>query len=75
MKSFGASATRACALCAGPGASTIAGGDYELIFGAAKPEIKHVDPPVHSMERTYRETKMTGRLRNAWVMLRICLAA
>jgi hypothetical protein len=50
-------------------------GDYELIFGAAKLNLAHVDLPVHYMERTYGETKMTGRLRNAWVMLRMCLAA
>lgn len=50
-------------------------GDYELIFGAAKLNLAHVDLPVHYMERTYGETKMTGRLRNAWVMLQMCLAA
>ena len=50
-------------------------GDYELIFGAAKLDLAHVDLPVHYMERTYGETKMTGRLRNAWVMPQMCLAA
>lgn len=50
-------------------------GDYELIFGAAKLNLAHVDLPVHYMERTYGETKMTGRLRNARVMLRMCFAA
>jgi hypothetical protein len=50
-------------------------GDYELIFGAAKLNLSHVDLPVHYMERTYGETKMTGRLRNAWVMLQMCFAA
>ena len=50
-------------------------GDYELIFGAAKLNMKHVDLPIHYMERTYGETKMTGRLKNAAVMFRMCLAA
>jgi hypothetical protein len=50
-------------------------GDYELIFGAATLNLAHVDLPVHYMERTYGETKMTSRLRNAGVMLRMCLAA
>ncbi|MCZ6781837.1 MAG: glycosyltransferase [Proteobacteria bacterium] len=50
-------------------------GDYELIFGAARLNLKHVDLPVHYMERTYGELKMTGRLRNALVMLRMCFAA
>ena len=50
-------------------------GDYELIFGAAKLNMKHVDLPIHYMERTYGETKMTGRLKNASVMFRMCLAA
>ena len=50
-------------------------GDYELIFGAAALDLEHIDLPVHYMERTYGETKMTGRLKNAWVMLRMCKAA
>ncbi|KKO11354.1 hypothetical protein LCGC14_0018350 [marine sediment metagenome] len=50
-------------------------GDYELIFGAAKLNLKHIDLPVHYMERAFGETKMTGRLRNAFIMLRMCLAA
>ena len=28
-------------------------GDYELIFGAAKTQLKLIDLPVHYMERTY----------------------
>ncbi len=50
-------------------------GDYELIFGAAALGLERVDVPVHYMERTYGETKMTGRLKNAWIMLRMCKAA
>ncbi|MBR9860478.1 glycosyltransferase [bacterium] len=50
-------------------------GDYELIFGAAKTQLKLIDLPVHYMERTYGETKMTGRIKNGLVMLRMSFAA
>ena len=50
-------------------------GDYELIFGASKLSLRYVEVPVHYMERTYGETKMTGRLGNAAVMARMCVAA
>jgi hypothetical protein len=50
-------------------------GDYELIFGAVKTQLKVVDLPVHYTERQYGETKMTNRLRNGWIMLRMCYAA
>ncbi|MGE4422345.1 MAG: glycosyltransferase [Pseudodesulfovibrio sp.] len=50
-------------------------GDYELIFGAARLGLKHQDLPVRYMERVNGETKMTGRLKNAMIMLRMCLAA
>ncbi len=50
-------------------------GDYELIFGAVKSQLKVVDLPVHYTERLYGETKMTNRLRNGWIMLRMCYAA
>lgn len=50
-------------------------GDYELIFGAAKLNLKHIDLPVHYYERTYGETKMTNVLKNGWIMLKMSLAA
>ncbi len=50
-------------------------GDYELIFGAARCNLKIVDLPVHYMERVHGATKMTGRLGNARVMFRMCVAA
>jgi len=50
-------------------------GDYELIFGAAKRHLKIVDMPVHYMERTYGETKMTNRIKNGRIMLNMCFAA
>ena len=48
-------------------------GDYELIFGAAKNHLKIIDLPVHYMERTYGETKMTNRIKNGVIMLRMSL--
>jgi len=50
-------------------------GDYELIFGAAKNHLKIIDLPVHYMERTYGETKMTNRMKNGWIMLRMCMVS
>ena len=47
-------------------------GDYDWIFGAAKNNLKIIDLPVHYRERKSGETKMTGRLRNAWFMLKMC---
>lgn len=46
-------------------------GDYELIFGAAKMNLKHIDLPVHYYERVYGETKMKNRLKNGWIMLKM----
>jgi hypothetical protein len=50
-------------------------GDYDLLFGAAKLHLRIVDLPVHYQERFSGETKMTGRLRNGLIMLRMCWAA
>lgn len=50
-------------------------GDYELIFGSAKRHLKIVDLPVHYMDRTYGETKMTNRFKNGWIMLRMCMVS
>jgi hypothetical protein len=50
-------------------------GDYDLLFGAAKLHLRIVDLPVHYQERFSGVTKMTGRLRNGLVMLRMCWAA
>ena len=49
-------------------------GDYELLFSAARNHLKIVDLPVHYLERTYGETKMTARFANGLVMLRMCRA-
>ena len=47
-------------------------GDYELLFGAAKLNLKILDMPVHYQERIYGSTKMTKVFRNGLVMLRMC---
>jgi SAM-dependent methyltransferase len=47
-------------------------GDYELLFGAAKLNLKIVDLPVHYQERIYGSTKMTKVFRNGLVMLKMC---
>ena len=46
-------------------------GDYELIFGAAKFNLKLIDLPLHYYERVYGETKMKVRLKNGWIMLKM----
>lgn len=50
-------------------------GDYELLFGAAKLNLRIIDMPVHYQERTYGDTKMNRRFKNGLVMLRFCWAA
>ncbi len=50
-------------------------GDYELIFGASKSQLKIIDLPVHYVDRTYGETKMTNRIKNGWTMLKMSLIA
>jgi hypothetical protein len=47
-------------------------GDYELLFGAAKLNLKILDLPVHYQERIYGSTKMTRVFRNGLVMLKMC---
>lgn len=50
-------------------------GDYDWIFGAAKAGLKFVEVPVHYVERTAGQTKMTNRFGNGLVMLRMCWEA
>lgn len=50
-------------------------GDYELIFGASKCQLKLIDMPVHYTERIYGTTKMTGRIKNGLIMLKMCWVA
>jgi SAM-dependent methyltransferase len=48
-------------------------GDYDLLFGAAKLNLRIVDQPVHYQERIYGVTKMTRVLKNGWIMLHMCI--
>src|SRR5439155_377050 len=47
-------------------------GDYELLLGAAKLNLKILALPVHYQERIYGSTKMTKVFRNGLVMLKMC---
>jgi SAM-dependent methyltransferase len=46
-------------------------GDYELLFGAAKLNLRIMDLPVHYQERIHGVTKMTRVFTNGLVMLRM----
>lgn len=50
-------------------------GDYDWIFGAALHNLKIMELPVHYVSRKAGQTKMTGRLRNAFIMLKMCWVA
>lgn len=47
-------------------------GDYELLFGASKLNLRITDQPVHYQERIYGSTKMTKVFKNGLIMLRMC---
>lgn len=47
-------------------------GDYELLFGASKLNLRITDLPVHYQERIYGTTKMTKVFHNGLIMLRMC---
>jgi len=55
--------------------STDKWGDYDWIFGAARNNLKIIELPVHYVSRKAGQTKMTGRLKNAWIMLKMCWVA
>lgn len=48
-------------------------GDYDLLFGAAKLNLRILDQPVHYQERVYGVTKMTKVFKNGMIMLRMCM--
>lgn len=50
-------------------------GDYDLLFGATKLNLKILDLPVHYFERTYGATKMNNIFSSGARMLRISLTA
>jgi hypothetical protein len=49
-------------------------GDFDLIFGAAKYNLKLVDLPVRYGERTYGETNIQ-RWTHGWLLLRMVALA
>ncbi|MBI1827447.1 MAG: glycosyltransferase [Planctomycetes bacterium] len=49
-------------------------GDFDLLFGAAKANLKIVDVPVHYKARVYGETNIS-RFRHGWMLLRMCVFA
>jgi hypothetical protein len=50
-------------------------GDYDLLFGAAKRNLRIHDLPVHYQDRRYGTTKMVKVFWNGMNMLRMCIAA
>jgi SAM-dependent methyltransferase len=49
-------------------------GDFDLLFGAARLNLKIVDMPIRYRERTYGETNIQ-RWRHGWLLLRMVLFA
>ncbi|MBI4716699.1 MAG: glycosyltransferase [Planctomycetes bacterium] len=49
-------------------------GDFDLLFGAARLNLKIIDLPVHYKARVYGETNIS-RFRHGWMLLRMCLLA
>jgi hypothetical protein len=47
-------------------------GDYDLLFSAAKLNLRIMDQPVHYQERIYGVTKMTKVFKHGLIMLRKC---
>ncbi len=49
-------------------------GDFDLLFGAARLNLKIVDVPIHYKSRTYGETNIS-RFSHGWQLLRMCVFA
>jgi glycosyltransferase involved in cell wall biosynthesis len=49
-------------------------GDFDLLFGAAKLNLKIVEVPVRYRERTYGEIKIE-RFKHGWLLLKMCIFA
>jgi SAM-dependent methyltransferase len=49
-------------------------GDFDLIFGAAKLDLKIVEVPIRYRERKYGTTQIS-RFRHGWLLLRMCVFA
>ncbi|PCJ87763.1 MAG: glycosyl transferase [Flavobacteriales bacterium] len=46
-------------------------GDFDLLFGAHKLNLKIVDLPIHYQERTYGDTNIS-RFSHGWLLLKMC---
>jgi hypothetical protein len=49
-------------------------GDFDLIFGASKLNLKIIEIPIRYQNRTYGETKI-HRFRHGWLLLRMVIYA
>jgi SAM-dependent methyltransferase len=49
-------------------------GDFDLLFGAAKQNLKIVEVPIRYRERTYGTTNIR-RFRHGWLLLQMCVFA
>ena len=49
-------------------------GDFDLLFGAAKLNLKFVDIPIRYAERTYGQTNI-ARWRHGWLLFRMMIFA
>lgn len=49
-------------------------GDFDLLFGASKLNLKIVEIPIRYRSRTYGETQIS-RFRHGWLLLRMCIFA
>jgi hypothetical protein len=49
-------------------------GDFDLIFGAAKLDLKIIEIPIRYRGRTYGTTQIS-RFSHGWLLLRMCLFA
>jgi hypothetical protein len=49
-------------------------GDFDLLFGAARLNLKITELPVRYLERSYGETSIR-RFRHGWLLFRMCLLA
>ena len=45
-------------------------GDFDLIFGAAKQNLKIIETPIHYKARTFGETQIS-RFRDGWLLLKM----
>ncbi len=49
-------------------------GDFDLLFGASKLNLKIIDLPIHYQARVYGETNIS-RFKHGWLLLKMCFFA